>query len=266
MKYCIIDVFSLQVKILYWRKNKMQNLKVIENELVPVYETSTGEKVVYGSELYAVLEVKSRYNDWIKNRLEDCEALENEDFDTFTKNLVKGRPMAEYIIKLDTAKEMAMLERNEKGKQVRRYFIQIEKRYKEQKKSLTVSEQIKIIAQGNIQLEQKIDDVKQELEDFKMDMPILGIEIDKITQAVHKRGVNALGGKDTNAYKNKSLRSKVYQDIYRELKRQFGVTTYKAIKRNQCEQAVAVIDDYELPIVLQEEVKNCNAQINMEVA
>lgn len=36
----------------------MQDLKVIENELVPVYETSTGEKVVYGSELHAVLEVK----------------------------------------------------------------------------------------------------------------------------------------------------------------------------------------------------------------
>lgn len=115
-------------------------------------------------------------------------------------------------------------------------------------------------------VEEKVNDVKQELEDFKMDMPILGIEIDKITQAVHKRGVNALGGKDTNAYKNKSLRSKVYQDIYRELKRQFGVTTYKAIRRNQCEQAIAVIDDYELPIVLQEEVKNYNAQMNMEVA
>ena len=37
----------------------MNGLKVIENNLVPVYETSTGEKVVYGSELYAILEVKS---------------------------------------------------------------------------------------------------------------------------------------------------------------------------------------------------------------
>lgn len=266
MKYCIIVGCSLQVKILYFGGNKMQNLKVIENELVPVYETSTGEKVVYGSELHVVLEVKSRYREWIDRRFTDCEAVENEDFQVAEFSAPSGQVKKDHIIKLDTAKEMAMLERNEKGKQVRRYFIQIEKRYKEQKKQLTVSEQIKIIAQGNIQLEQKIDDVKQDLEDFKMDMPILGIEIDKITEAVHKRGVHALGGKDTNAYKNKSLRSKVYQDIYRELKRQFGVTTYKAIKRNQCEQAVAVIDDYELPIVLQEEVKNCNAQINMEVA
>lgn len=111
----------------------MKNLTVIENDLVPVYETSTGEKVVYGSELHAVLEVRSRFNDWIRNRLNDCDAIEKEDYEAFTKNLVSGGKAKEYIIKLDTAKEMAMLERNEKGKQVRRYFIAVEKKYKEQR-------------------------------------------------------------------------------------------------------------------------------------
>lgn len=245
----------------------MQNLTVIESELVPVYETSTGEKVVYGTELYEVLGVKSNFRDWIKNRLNDCEAVENEDFQSFAKNLAKGgRPQTEYIIKLDTAKEMAMLERNEKGKQVRRYFIQIEKKYKEQARPLTVSEQIKIIAQGNVELEQKIDNVKQELEEFKQDMPLLAVECDRITTAVHKRGVDALGGKESNAYKDKSLHDKVFRDIYRELKRQFGVSSYKAIKRSQCDLAVSIIEEYELPFVLQEQIDNCNAQISMEVA
>lgn len=56
----------------------------------------------------------------------------NRNFQSFSKILEKGgRPQTEYIIKLDTAKEMAMLERNEKGKQVRRYFIAVEKKYKE---------------------------------------------------------------------------------------------------------------------------------------
>lgn len=59
------------------------------------------------------------------------------------------------------------------------------------------------------------------------------------------------------------MRSKVYQDIHRELKRQFGVSTYKAIKRNQCDQAVAIIDEYELPFALMEEIRDCNAQISM---
>lgn len=111
----------------------MGDLKILENELVPVYETSTGEKVVYGTELYACLGSKRQYTDWIRNRLHDCDAVENEDFQNFSQNCEKsavGRPKHEYIIKLDTAKEMAMLERNEKGKQVRRYFIQVEKKYK----------------------------------------------------------------------------------------------------------------------------------------
>lgn len=111
----------------------MQDLKVIENELVPVYETSTGEKVVYGTELHAALGPKSNYRDWIRNRINDCEAIENEDYESFAKKLAKsGRPQIDHIIKLDITKEMAMLERNEKGKQVRRYFIELEKKYKSQ--------------------------------------------------------------------------------------------------------------------------------------
>lgn len=68
-----------------------------------------------------------------------------------------------------------------------------------------------------------------------------------------------------NAYKDSSMRGKVYQDIHRELKRQFGVSTYKAIKRNQCALAVSIVEEYELPIVLQEQIRDCNAQMSMEV-
>ena len=75
-----------------------------------------------------------------------------------------------------------------------------------------------------------------------------------------------LCGKESSAYKDSSLRSKVYQDIHRELKRQFGVSTYKAIKRSQCDLAVSIIEAYEPPIVLQDQITDCNAQINMEVA
>lgn len=109
-----------------------KDLRVIENDLVPVYETSTGEKVVYGTELHEVLEVKSNYREWIKRRIIECDAIENGDYATVEIPTVSGgTPKKEHIIKLDAAKEMAMLERNEKGKQVRRYFIQIEKKYKE---------------------------------------------------------------------------------------------------------------------------------------
>lgn len=113
------------------KENNKREIRMIENELVPVYETSTGEKVVYGTELYEILGARSKFADWIKNRLNDCEATENDDFEAFSKNLENGGRTKEYIIRLDIAKEMAMLERNEKGKRVRRYFIDIEKKYKD---------------------------------------------------------------------------------------------------------------------------------------
>lgn len=244
----------------------MQELKVIENELVPVYVTNKGEKVVYGTELHAVLEVKSRFNDWIRNRLNDCEAIENEDYESLTKNLVSGGQAKEYIIKLDTAKEMAMLDRNEKGKQVRRYFIQVEKKYREaQKKPLTAIEQLQLQTQAILEVHAEIKAINEDLQQFKQDMPILGIEEDKVTSAVKRKGVQCLGGKNSNAYNDSSLRGKIYSDIHRELKRQFGISTYKAIKRNQCDIAVQIIDGYTPPMVLSEQIADCNAQIEMEV-
>lgn len=111
----------------------MNELKLLENELVPVYVTSTGEKVVYGSELHEVLQVKSNYRDWIRNRLSECEAIENKDYEAAKILAPSGQTMKEHIIKLDTAKEMAMLERNEQGKRVRQYFIRVEAKYNEEK-------------------------------------------------------------------------------------------------------------------------------------
>lgn len=110
----------------------MADLKVIENELVPVYETDKGVKVVNGRDLHRALESKQDFSTWVKKRLSECDAVENEDFDRFHKKMeANNATMIDYIIKLDTAKEMAMLERNDKGKQVRKYFIQVEEKYKQ---------------------------------------------------------------------------------------------------------------------------------------
>lgn len=132
----------------------MNKLKVIENDLVPVYETSTGEKVVYGSELHEVLGVRTPYKDWSTRRLNDIDAVENEDFEAAQICAPSGQTKKDHIIKLDTAKEMAMLERNEKGKQVRRYFIQVEKKYKAASLATQeLSPQLQVMI--NLEIEQK---------------------------------------------------------------------------------------------------------------
>lgn len=113
------------------------------------------------------------------------------------------------------------------------------------------------------QVEQKVNVVEKQLEDFKNDMPLLAIEIDKITEAVKKKGVAVLGGKNSNAYKNSSLRTKLYQDLHRDVRRQFGVSTYKAIKRNQCEQVLAMVESYKPPIFLDALIFNENSQMSI---
>lgn len=246
----------------------MNNLKIIENDLVPVYETSTGEKVVYGTELHKVLEVKSKFADWVKNRLNDCEASENEDFQTFSKNLEKGRPSIDYIIKLDIAKEMAMLERNEKGKQVRRYFIQVEKKYKENALD-NLSPELRAV----IVVDKRITNVEKRIEHLELDIPLYGSEADELCNHVKRKGVEMLGGKQTNSYKDSKVRAMVYTDIYNQIKREFGLydakgrfTSYKALKRRYIYEAHELIDAYILPTYLAERISDCNAQMNIEVA
>lgn len=111
------------------------------------------------------------------------------------------------------------------------------------------------------EMDSKLSIVNEDLQTFKQDMPILGIEESKITTAVKRKGVNCLGGKQSEAYQDKSLRGKVYADIYNQLKREFGVASYKAIKRNQCDLAVNIIDDYEMPLVLAGQVDDFNNQL-----
>ena len=90
------------------------------------------EKVnsVNARDLWIALESKQDFSTWIKARLEQAYAVENEDYGVFHKtveNLKGGRPKVEYALSLDLAKNISMLEKNEKGNQIRKYFISCEK-------------------------------------------------------------------------------------------------------------------------------------------
>lgn len=218
--------------------------------------------------LYEFLEMPTQnFARWAKTNIEDNEFYEeNEDWWGFfiVKN---GNKCKDYRLTMDFAKHLSMESHSAKGKIARQYFVKIENRMKNialQMRGLSPELEAIIMHDKKIQqVEQKVDTVKQDLDDFKMDLPLLGIEIDRITSAVRRKGTECLGGKGSNAYKDKSLRARVYRDIHGELRRQFSVTTYKAIKRNQCDTAIAIINAYQLPYALAEEVYYKNAQINL---
>lgn len=94
------------------------------NELINV-NYDTDKPTVSGRELHEALEVKSKYADWFKNM---CAYgfTENEDYTAISKNLENGGRTIEHAITIPMAKEICMLQRNDKGKQFRQYFIRVE--------------------------------------------------------------------------------------------------------------------------------------------
>lgn len=104
-------------------------------------------------ELHEFLEVKSKYADWFKN-MSAYGFEENIDYRAFSKNLENGGRRIDHEITLDMAKEIAMIQRNEKGKQARQYFIEVEKQWNSPER---------IIARGLIESQKMIDNLNQKL-------------------------------------------------------------------------------------------------------
>ncbi|MFA2590014.1 antA/AntB antirepressor family protein [Bacillus mobilis] len=137
----------------------MNQLKVIANEMLPVYQNDNGEKFVNARELHEQMLVKKDFTTWVKERVKNYGFTENEDYYlTLTKigerqNVTKH----EYWLTLDTGKEFAMVQNNEAGRAIRKYFIEVEKRSKQPK---TQAELIYMLAQQNVANEKKNDSVR----------------------------------------------------------------------------------------------------------
>ncbi|PFY54918.1 phage regulatory protein [Bacillus toyonensis] len=111
---------------------------------------------------------------------------------------------------------------------------------------------------------QEIQEIKSEVKDLRENAPLYAIECDEISKAVRKLGVLLLGGKDSNAYQDIGIRRKLYSDIYSQLHREFGVNSYKAIKRHHLDRTIQIInEEYSVPTILDEEIAATNAQIHM---
>ena len=114
-------------------------------ELIPLTTASIGDEsqqTVNARELHAFLEVKSEFRNWIKNRIDGVGFEEEKDYVTFGKNLPNGGKSTEYYVSVSMAKELAMLERNSKGKQARLYFINCEKIAKSKKSTFVIPDNL----------------------------------------------------------------------------------------------------------------------------
>lgn len=102
----------------------------------------TEQRTVNARDLHTALQIKSKFRDWIRNRISDFGFVENQDFVCIAKNLAKpqgGRPSVEYFISINMAKELCMVERNELGRKWRAHFIKCEKELMEIKQQQTIA-------------------------------------------------------------------------------------------------------------------------------
>lgn len=137
---------------------------------------------------------------------------------------------------------------------------------------LTLKEQIQTIAQGTSELYQRVDavteDVKmvrEDLERFKADVPAFNADTKEIQSALRKKAIEVLGGKNSDAYRDKSIHGYTFSDIQIELRRQFGVKRYDQIKHKDVSAALEVIKEYKPPIHIKDKINMANAQQSLDL-
>lgn len=112
--------------------------------------------------------------------------------------------------------------------------------------------------------EEKIVQVESKVDKLEEDMPLFQVDCKELQAVVRRKGIEVLSGKDSQAYKDNSLRGKVYADIQHQIKREFGVSRYEAIKRSQLNKAIEIVNEYKVPYVLEDEIAKVNNQIDFK--
>lgn len=130
------------------------------NELIKITETN-GKRAVSARELHKFLEATERFSNWFERQLQ-YGFTENVDYVGCKQfNALANQELMDYALTIDCAKEISMLQRNEKGKQARKYFIEVEKNWKERQKSLTPAEMLLQQCQMLVEQERRLRDVEE---------------------------------------------------------------------------------------------------------
>ena len=221
--------------------NNLETIRIFSEDVIPVYDTDTGEKVVLGRELHERLKIKTPYHIWFP-RMVEYGFVDGTDYFTENKNVHRedGRKMPQvqidHIIKLDMAKHIAMIQRTPEGMEIRQKLIDLEKNASvNQFAGLSKELQaILVIDQRTVKQEQRISALENTM------------TIDYNQQRVLKRVVNtvvinALGGMDSPAYKSRSVSQKLFMECNRDIQDWFNVNSRNNVPKKRFDEAVEYI-------------------------
>lgn len=237
----------------------MSDLQIFSKDIIPVYTTDEGNKVVMGRELHEKLGIKTVYADWFK-RMCEYGFAEGTDYSVFLKNEKNsngGRPSIEHIMTLDMAKHIAMIQRTPQGMAIRQKLIELEKENTQQ--LLPASKELQaifVLDNRSMQHEKRICALENSM------------VVDYEQQRVLRRTVNhvvveALGGKDSSAYLDKSTRCKVYSECNKDAQDWFHVNSVSNIPRKRFDEAVEYINRWKPRTNTVMLIQNVNSQTKM---
>lgn len=188
------------------------------NSLIKIEVNENQEQLVSGRELHEFLGIKTPYTQWFE-RMVGYGFVENTDFALLSQKCETNNPknpiteIQDHAIKLDMAKEIAMIQRSEKGKQARRYFIEVEKKFKQQTlNTQALSPTLQVLINLELkqkQMEQDISDTKQDIQGIR-DVVALNSTNWK---ADSSRIISSIAGKLGDFSHIKEIRNEIYEQL-----------------------------------------------------
>lgn len=227
--------------------NNLETIRIFSEDVIPVYDTDTGEKVVLGRELHERLKIKSKYADWFKNMAAYG----------FEEN---GGRSIEHAISLDMAKHIAMIQRTPQGMEIRQKLIDLEKNVAVNQFAGASKELQAIFVLDNRSMQHE-----KRISALETNMTVDYEQQRALRRAVNRVVVEALGGKTSPAYLDKSTRCKVYSECNKDAQDWFHVNSISNVPRKDFDNAIAYIEQWRPCANTVMMIQNVNSQTQMAV-
>lgn len=222
------------------------------DNLIPFHKNEDGEILVSGRDLHEFLEIGKDFTNWFKDMIK-YGFTEGEDFTPISAKSNGGRPRTDYVMTSDMAKELSMIQRTDRGKQARQYFIEMEKKANE-RKPLTIPEQLQVIAQGSIDLDKRVTSLES-------NMRVTGTQEHALQTAVNKRVMSILSGRDSPAYAR--LSKSVFKQCWHDFKKRFELPRYGELPQLKFDDGLNYINAWLPDTETRIEIANLNAQTDL---
>ncbi len=243
----------------------MENLKHKHKDVV--IKKIDGELVVTSRQVAEDFE-KEHKNvlQTINNLVAENSAVKNMIIESTYEN--RGKYYPEYLLTRDGFSLLVMGFTGSRALQWKLKYIEafnkMEEAIKGQVRPLTTEEILEHNFKFTKEVKAEVKELRDDFTEYKETTPLFTVECKELQALVRRKGVEVLGGKGSQAYIDNSLRGKVYADIQHQLKREFQVTKYEAIKRGQFVTAKEIVANYRVPIGLKEEIIKVNNQIDFK--